>query len=153
MEQDFLDSMRQIIKEEISPLEEKLDKNTEAISSIEVKLDENTEAIASIETKVDKNTEAIASIGTKVDENTEAIASIETKVDENTGGLNSVSRQLEENTLILKALEENKDYRNNQMDKLINDVAEIQGSIKHLEESFNNHSHEVKTEIGKVKVS
>lgn len=139
MEQDFLDSMRQIIKEEISPLEEKLDKNTEAISSLETRVDENTEAISSIETKVDENTEAISSIGTKVDENT--------------GGLNSVCRQLEENTLILKVLEENKDYRNNQMDKLINDVAEIQGSIKHLEESFNNHSHEVKTEIGKVKVS
>ncbi|GEM_PF-1290543 len=139
MEQDFLDSMRQIIKEEISPLDEKLDKNTEAIFSIEARVDENTEAIASI--------------GTKVDENTEAISAIATKVDENTGGLNSVCRQLEENILILKALEENKDYRNNQMDKLINDVAEIQGSIKHLEESFNNHSHEVKTEIGKVKVS
>jgi len=131
--------MRQIIKEEISPLDEKLDKNTEAIFSIEARVDENTEAIASI--------------GTKVDENTEAISAIATKVDENTGGLNSVCRQLEENILILKALEENKDYRNNQMDKLINDVAEIQGSIKHLEESFNNHSHEVKTEIGKVKVS
>jgi len=139
LEQDFLDSMRQIIKEEISPLDEKLDKNTEAIFSIEARVDENTEAIASI--------------GTKVDENTEAISAIATKVDENTGGLNSVCRQLEENILILKALEENKDYRNNQMDKLINDVAEIQGSIKHLEESFNNHSHEVKTEIGKVKVS
>ncbi|MEC9489398.1 MAG: hypothetical protein UMU04_00490 [Halanaerobiales bacterium] len=139
MEQDFLDSIRQIIKEEISPLEEKLDKNTEAISSIG--------------TKVDKNTEAISSIGTKVDKNTEVISSIRTKIDENTGGLNSARLQLEENTLILKALEENKDYRNNQMDKLINDVAEIQGSIKHLKESFNNHSHEVKTEIGKVKVS
>ena len=153
MEQDFLDSMRQIIKEEISPLEEKLDKNTEAIFSLETRVDENTEAISSIETKVDENTEAISAIGIKVDENTEAISAIGIKVDENTGGLNSVRLQLEENTLILKGLEENKDYRNNQMDKLINDVAEIQGSIKHLEESFNNHSHEVKTEIGKVKVS
>ena len=139
MEQDFLDSMRQIIKEEISPLEKKIDKNTEAISVMSKKVDRNTEAISAMSKKVDRNTEAISVMSKKVDRNTEAISTI--------------NKQLDENSLVLKALEENKDYRNSQMDKLINDVAEVQGSIKSLENSFNNHSHQAKTEIGKVKVS
>ena len=78
-----------------------------------------------------------------VQEETKKIVQSETKkiVQEETAKL---SAQVEENTQILRALESNKNVQNARMDRMENDLAQLLGSnkrIEDLEDRYIHHSH------------
>ena len=106
------------------------------VKSLDSKVDSLDSKVNSLDSKVDSLDSKVNSLDSKVESLDSRLTSLESKVD-------NIEEQQKENTQILRALEHKTDIHHSLLDNITNNVAELKGNQKTMQEDIDDIKHDV----------
>jgi chromosome segregation ATPase len=152
LDQELLDGIRQIIREEISGVEGDVSSLKSDVSSLKSDVSSLKSDVSSLKSDVSSLKSDVSSLKSDVSSLKSDVSSLKSDVSTLKKDVSEMKSQLEENTDMVRVLLSNSKTHGAKIEQLDHRVAGLEGNKKRqdkLEIGLLNHQHEVVVEIGK----